>query len=124
MLFASGGAAATAASIRGAYPTAGINRYATPPSARPRSDDAVVSEDVGEHARVLQRHVGVHPAAGLAERPRERRAPSDRPRGGSVVRSQSAWMSGSGAGPWQVSVWIPPSRLSWLPSTDGPTRSL
>ena len=42
--------------------------------------------------------------------------------GGVLVLSQLAWMSGSGAGPWQVSMPSPPSRLSWLPSLEGPMR--
>src|SRR3954447_1761819 len=42
--------------------------------------------------------------------------------GTDVVVSQLAWVSGSGAGPWQASVFRPPSSLSWLPSLEGPTR--
>src|SRR6476469_3414289 len=42
--------------------------------------------------------------------------------GGVLVFSQLAWMSGSGAGPWQVSMPSPPSRLSWLPSLEAPMR--
>ena len=41
--------------------------------------------------------------------------------GGVVVVSQFAWMSGSGAGPWQASMPRPPSRLSWSPSFEEPT---